>query len=260
MIEQTVPANLLTGKTAARPGAVSFKFSRYFDLAALPTPPRRFGHYQKVQQWGELGNDIAGDCVWAGAGHETMLWNAANKRPINITAANSLSDYSALTGYSPSKPFSDRGTDMSDAADYRRKTGIVDAAGIRHTVDAYVSIHAGDIDTLMLATYLFGAVGFGMIFPLTTKTQFTHQQPWDLIPGAVTEGGHYISVVGRNSAGNILLVTWGRLHAMTPQFARAYNDENIAYLSLEWLDSSSMLTPDNFDRAALVKDLAALAA
>jgi hypothetical protein len=138
MIEQTVPANLLTGKTAARPGAVSFKFSRYFDLAALPTPPRRFGHYQKVQQWGELGNDIAGDCVWAGAGHETMLWNAANKRPINITAANSLSDYSALTGYSPSKPFSDRGTDMSDAADYRRKTGIVDAAGIRHTVDAYV--------------------------------------------------------------------------------------------------------------------------
>jgi hypothetical protein len=112
----------------------------------------------------------------------------------------------------------------------------------------------------MLATYLFGAVGFGMIFPLTTKTQFTHQQPWDLIPGAVTEGGHYISVVGRNSAGNILLVTWGRLHAMTPQFARAYNDENIAYLSLEWLDSSSMLTPDNFDRAALVKDLAALAA
>jgi hypothetical protein len=46
---------------------------------------------------------------------------------------------------------------------------------------------------------------------------------------------------------------------MTPNFMKAYNDENIAYLSLEWLDQNTMLTPDNFDRAALVKDLADLA-
>ncbi len=189
-----------------------------------------------------------------------MLWNAANKRPITITAANSLSDYSALTGYNPRNPLSDRGTDMSDAADYRRKTGIIDASGKRHQVDAYVSIHAGDIDTVSLAAYLFGAVGFGMLFPITAKSQFTHQQPWDLVPGAVVEGGHYVPIVGRNSAGNLICVTWSRLQGITRAFAQAYNDENIAYLSLEWLDNNSMLTPDNFDRAALVKDLAALAA
>jgi hypothetical protein len=251
---------LFTGKKPARPDAVKFKFAKYFDLAALPTPPRRFGHYRAVTNWGELGNDIAGDCVWAGAGHETMLWNAANKRPLNIVSANALSDYSAVTGYSPHIPFSDRGTDMSDAAEYRRKTGIVDAKGIRHKVDAYVSIHAGDIDTLEVAAYVFGAVGFGMIFPATAKSQFQHGQPWDLVPGAMTEGGHYVCVVGKNSAGNLLLVTWGRLHAMTIPFAKRYNDENIAYLSLEWLDQNTMLTPDNFDRAALVKDLADLAA
>jgi hypothetical protein len=39
---------------------------------------------------------------------------------------------------------------------------------------------------------------------------------------------------------------------------RHYNDENIAYLSMEWLDQNSMLTPDNFDRQALVRDLADL--
>jgi hypothetical protein len=249
---------LFTGKKAARPGAVSFKFSRYFDLAALPTPPRRFGHHNAVKNWGELGNDVAGDCVWAGAGHETMLWNAANKRPVNIVAANSLSDYSAVTGYSPSIPFSDRGTDMSDAAEYRRKTGIVDAKGIRHKVDAYVAIHAGDIETVEVAAYVFGAVGFGMIFPSTAKSQFQHGQPWDLVPGAFTDGGHYVPFVGRNSAQNGLCVTWGRLQAMTPAFMRHYNDENIAYLSMEWLDQNSMLTPDNFDRQALVRDLADL--
>jgi hypothetical protein len=45
---------------------------------------------------------------------------------------------------------------------------------------------------------------------------------------------------------------------MTPRFVEAYNDEILVYLSLEWLDQNTMLSPDNFDRAALVADLAAL--
>ena len=31
------------GKLPARPGAISFKFSKYFKVAALPTPPAEAG-------------------------------------------------------------------------------------------------------------------------------------------------------------------------------------------------------------------------
>jgi hypothetical protein len=252
---------LFTGKLPATPGAVSFKFARYFDEAALPTPPRRFGrsHYVK-QPWGELGNDLCGNCVWAGGDHETMLLNAVHGVTVRVTAQNAISDYSAMTGYRPGNPLTDRGTDMSKAADYRRTTGLIDSAGVRHKIDAYVSMHPGDFDTIKLATYLFGAVGFGFVFPSTAKSQFIHEQPWDVVPGAFIDGGHYVPIFDANSAGNLVCCTWGRLQAITPNFVSAYNDEALAYLSLEWLDKNTMLNPDNFDRAALVKDLAALAA
>jgi hypothetical protein len=97
-----------------------------------------------------------------------------------------------------------------------------------------------------------------MVFPKSAEKQFTNQQPWDVVPGARQAGGHYVPVFDRNSVGNILCVTWGRLQAVTPNFVREYNDEILVYLSLEWLDRNTMISPDNFDRAALVRDLAAL--
>jgi len=58
------------GKKPARDGAITFRFARYFDRSALPTPPKIFGRYAAVHQWEVLGNDACGDCVWAGAAHE----------------------------------------------------------------------------------------------------------------------------------------------------------------------------------------------
>src|SRR5207342_1380181 len=130
-----------------------------------------------------------------------------------------LSDYSAAAGFDPSDPINtDNGTDMQEAASYRRKTGVVDADGNRHLIDAYAAIEPGDVDTLMLSTYLFGAAGVGIRFPISAMQQFDAGQPWDVVTGSRIDGGHYIPVVGRNSAGHLLCVTWGRLHAMTVQF------------------------------------------
>lgn len=245
------------GKKPARENAVTFRFARYFDKSALPTPPLRFGRFNRVKEWGVLGNNDYGDCVWAGAAHEHMLWHTANKRPINFTEHNVLSDYSAATGFDPKDPNTDGGSDMQEAASYRRKTGIVDKDGKRHTIDAYVAINAGDYDTLMLATYLFGATGIGIQFPSSAEDQFKYQQPWDMKSGAKLEGGHYIPIVGRNSAGHILCVTWGRLHAMTRAFFEAYCDEAIAYLSTDWLDNE-LISPEGYDLVALKRDLSAI--
>jgi hypothetical protein len=253
---------MMLGKKPARAGSVSFKFEKYFDVAQLPTPPATFGNVTYVRDWGMLANDRLGDCVWAGAAHETMLWTAENiKRGGSDTPAvfnddAVVSDYSALTGYDPGKKDSDQGTDVQEAADYRRKTGIVDATGKRHTIDAYVALDTSDLDKLASAVYLLGAVGVGIEFPSTAMQQFDMAEPWDVVAKAKIDGGHYIPCVGRNSHGNFLVVTWGRLQAVTPAFLIKYMDEAVAYLSLERLVNTT--SPQGFDLATLQVDLSSL--
>src|SRR5215468_8854266 len=121
------------GKKPARPGAVKFKLANYLVKLKLPTPPQVFGHEGLIgANWGMLGNDQYGDCVWAGAAHETMLWNKEAARAVSFSDKSVLSDYSAATGFDPNDPSTDQGTDMQAAASYRKKTGIRDAKGKRH--------------------------------------------------------------------------------------------------------------------------------
>jgi hypothetical protein len=202
-----------------------------------------------------LGNDQFGDCVWAGAAHETMLWNLEQKKEVVFSRSSVLSDYSSLTGFTPDDPNSDQGTDMSDAAKYRRKVGVVDAHGQRHKVDAYLSIDAGNIAQLKQALYLFGAVGIGIKFPDSAMKQFNAGKPWSVVPNANIEGGHYVSVVGYDR--QFYVVTWGRLQKVTTGFLQKYMDEAIAYVSLESLDQSGK-SLEGFNRDELVAYLSAL--
>jgi hypothetical protein len=248
---------LRLGKRPAR-DAISFRFGTYFDASRLPTPPALIGRPQLVAAWGMLGNDQVGNCCWAGAAHETMLWCAEAKSAVTFTDQSVIGDYSAATGYTPSDPNSDAGTDVQQAASYRQKTGIADASGTRHRIDAYVALLPGNVEQLALAAYLFGAAGIGIQLPTSAMDQFEAGQPWSVVAGATVEGGHYVPVVGRNSRGNFMVVTWGRLQAVTPGFLAAYMDEGVGYLSLERLRGS--VSPQGFDEATLQADLGLLRA
>ena len=250
--------NYALGKLPARPGAVSLKFGSYFNAVALPTPPLVFGHESIGQDWGLFCNDRFGDCVWAGAAHEAMIWSHEGGRTVAFSDQGVLSDYSAVTGFVPANPMTDQGTDMAVAAAYRRNTGIVDVKGVRHKIDSYTALSAGDVDQLVLAAYLTGAVGVGLRLPASAEDQFDAGEPWTVVPGDEIDGGHYVCCLGRNSRGNLLVVTWGRIHAMTPQFYQTYCDEAVAYLSLEPLKNN--LSPEGFNIDQLRADLAAIAA
>lgn len=244
------------GKLPARPGAISLRLSDYVDLSKLPTPPAEFGHDALVTApWGMLGNDSVGDCVLAGGGHETMLWNAAGGRVIPFADASTLSDYSAITGYNPADPSTDNGTDMQQAAAYRQKTGLLDAAGNRHLVGAYLAIEAGNIDEHLVAAFLFEAIGVGITFPSTAMQQFSDGQPWDVVAGSTIEGGHYVPGIARRG-GMLLAVTWDAKQFMTDAFFKANNDESVAYVSQEMLTGGKSL--DGFDLDQLNADLAEL--
>ena len=246
------------GKLPARPGAVSLKFGAFFNAEKLPVPPLKFGHFSAISQWGGFANDRYSDCVFAGAAHETMVYLSEAGESAAFNDQSVLADYSAVTGFDTKDPATDQGTDLQEAASYRQKIGILDASGARHKIDAYVALNPGDLDQLALAAYLFGAVGIGISMPSSAEDQFDEGVPWSVIEGDRIEGGHYIPVIGRNSSGNFLIITWGRLHAATPEFIAKYMDEGLAYLSLEILKDNK--SPEGIDLEQLQRDLAAIAA
>jgi len=244
------------GKRPARVGSIRFGFSQFFSTTDLPTPPLVFGRPGLIASWGVLGNDRCGDCCWAGAAHETMLWRAWAGAPVPaFTDTSVMADYAHATGYDGTDA-SDQGTDMQAGAAYRQKHGIIDVAGGAHKIDAYVALPPGDLDQLTVSAYLFGAVGVGMELPSSAMDQFSNGEPWAPVSGSTIEGGHYVPCVGRNSRGQFLVVTWGRLHAVEPAFLAQYMDEGVAYLSFEQLQGS--VNPRHFDEAGLRKALAEL--
>jgi hypothetical protein len=202
-----------------------------------------------------LGNDQYGDCVWAGAAHETMLWNEEASHLVTFTEASVLSDYSAVTGFKPSDPNTDKGTDMQVAASYRRKTGVLDGSNNRHAVAAYLAITPGNHEELQQAVYLFSAVGIGIEFPASAMAQFNAGKAWTVVSGAKIEGGHYIPALGYDSH-YVYVVTWGKLIQMSWGFFTKYCDEAIAYVSTEMLTGGKSI--EGFNAAQLEADLAQL--
>lgn len=246
------------GKKPARPGAVRLKFANYANAVALPPLPAAFGHDTLIgaRNWGMLGNDRYGDCVWAGAAHETMLLAREAGHIVSFTAAGVLGDYAAQTGFDPAKPETDQGTDMAEAASYRRSIGVSDAHGARHKIAAYLALEPGNVNHLYQAAYLFGAVGIGLRLPVSALDQSKAGRAWQVVAGSSIEGGHYVPLVGRRGDG-LHVISWGVDQVMSEAFLQEYCDEAIAYVSLEGLVEQK--SPEGFAYADLMSDLAALA-
>lgn len=245
------------GRNPSPAGAVKLRFSDYVDTAAvLPKVPVSFGHYASVpKDWGMLGNDQYGDCVFAGAAHEHLLWETANKRSVAFTNSDVLGDYSAVTGFNPNDPNTDQGTDMATAAGYRLHTGILGSDGGRHKIGAYLALEPGNLNELVTAAYLFGAVGIGITVTQLNMDQFNQNKPWTYRSGGQSLGGHYVPVVGRK--GNTLFaVSWGRVQTMSWAFFTKQSDETIAYISQDYLTADK--SPEGFNGAALLSDLTAI--
>lgn len=255
-------SELKLGKLPAKPRPKDIQFSEIVPRRASLIPaPVGFGHYDLFPEkgWGMLGNDNAGDCVWAGAAHETMLVNETHGVTVGFDDAVVLGDYSAVTGYDPVTGANDNGTDMHVANDYRRATGILDAAapGVRHKIGAYVALEPGNWGQMLEALRAFDFVGIGFEFPGYAMDEFNAGKPWAYQAGGTIEGGHYTPVVGRPHAWTIDVVTWGQIQPMGRKFFETYCDEAYGVLTLESLNASGV-TPEGLNLDALNAALAAL--
>jgi hypothetical protein len=252
---------LRLGKNPATDDARDLLFTKYVEATQIPPAPAEFGHEKLFapKGWGMLGNDEWGDCAWAGPAHETMLLSAESGHPATFTAADVLGDYSAGTGFKPNagppghNP-TDQGSNVRDVLQYRRKTGIVDAAAKRHKIGAFVKLEPKNLTQIYQAMYLFQVVGIGLEFPGSAMEQFNEGKPWSVVDGAKVEGGHYVCCVAKRA--NVDIVTWGALQQMTVPFFEKYCDEAWAYLSTEDLQQEK--DPEGFKLSQLKEDLAKL--
>jgi hypothetical protein len=226
------------------------------DTSQLPSLPSVFGHQALISSWGMLGNDTVGDCVIAGADHETLLWCQEGGSPAIFTDQDAIDDYSAITGYDPNDPNSDQGTDVRTALKYRQKTGMIDSGEKRHKIGAYLQLDQSDLNEVLMAAYLFSAVGIGINFPSSAMDQFNQGEPWTVVNDSEIEGGHYVPIVGYD-AQYLYCVTWGQIQKMDIEFFNTYCEEAWAILSTEFLNSQG-LSPEGFNIAQLQADLAAV--
>lgn len=258
------------GKKPARPEAIRFALASYVNLD-LPKPPASFRH-RDPPQWKDFGNSQYGNCVLAGAANETSLWeHEGGKATPPFTTDSVVSDYSAVAGFDLKNPeATDNGSDMGEAAEYRRSVGLIDANGQRHKIDAYASVKLKSMKHLRAAIWILGGVGLGFIFPDYAMKQFKAGLPWDVrsgwsfpkwvpefISGDEGPAGHYVPAVGIAANGNIICVTWGKEQEMTPDFYMKYADEVIAFLDIDRLNNR--ISPEGFDEKKLRSDMRSIA-
>lgn len=245
-----------------RPGAIPLRLATYCDFTKLPVPPDAFGHQELIPEWGVMGNDEWGDCAFAGAVHQTMLATCEGQgAPAPFSTQTTLENYAALTHVDlqagPGNP-TDCGTDLGELAQYWLNNGIVDDTGVHHKIVSVLDMNPGDLRELWVATYLFQSVGMGFALPDSAQYQSEVGAPWDVVPGATIEGGHYVPCFGRVASGLGVGVTWGKTQQFTTRFYQTYNNQGICGLSLEMLLKGRSI--DGFDDQLLRADFEALAA
>ncbi|MGA2384803.1 MAG: hypothetical protein ABSG61_15390 [Gemmatimonadales bacterium] len=243
------------GKQPARYDPRTLQFAKYLIEEALPPPPASEDWAKKVQKWPMMANDRIGDCTCAAAGHMIEQWTTYSGAPVVLSNRQIVAAYSAITGYDPQDPASDRGAVEIDVLNHWRKTGF---SG--HEIEGYVALEPGNHVHIEDSVMIFGNCYIGVALPVSAQTQ----KVWAVPPGGPVGpgapgswGGHAVPVVAYDQRG-LTVVTWGMVKRMTWGFWDAYCDEAYAVLSGDWISRVNKKAPNQFDLKTLRADLAAL--
>lgn len=264
-------------KLGKKPATYDSRDIRYADVrasAGLPTIPKPGGGYGMdfgSAGWGMLGNGPcddgtvtsgyaaqgAGNCAWAGPGHEVMelTKNAKGEVP-KFTCLNILNQYAEYLGLPDAAALTadnDQGSDVRDVFNWRQTKGLLDVDGNSHKVLIFVALEPGNVQQIWEALWLFENVGIGVNFPGSAMDQTNAGQQWSVVPGATIEGGHYVPLVGHPTSDVWTCVTWGMRQTMTEQWLTTYCEEAWAYVSPERYNAVTGETPQGWKDADLEK-------
>ena len=252
--------NVRLGKLPKRDDPRTFKLSKYLKSAELPAAPPVVDWSKSVSQYGMLLNDQLGDCVIAAMMHLVMGWQSnAGQTPSAPSDAEVVAAYSAIGGYNPSDPSTDRGCNMLDALKYWRTTGI-SIGGTTNRIAAFAAVDLTNQAEVKSALWLFGGLFAGFEMPLSVQeasswTVAAHFPHGKSKPGSW--GGHCAPLAAEDGGGGFHAITWGALMPTTTQFITDYCEEAYAVLSTDWIAQNGK-APCGFDLTALQSDLATL--
>lgn len=209
----------------------------------LPAPPRNANWYADVPEWGMLGNDNAGDCVFAAMLHWIMQQSAYLNPGHGLipTDADALAAYSAVTGYDPKRPETDQGTIVAGPAgalQFWHDTGI-ESGGAVHKIDNFMSVSTTDPTRWKQAIQVCGGLLTGLMVPKHIAEAEELPFVWDN-PAGVSAGGHEILLVGYEELPNGTLydfVSWGQLCRATERFLLTLTDEMNTIYSKESINA-----------------------
>ena len=224
-------------------------------LAALWTPsseaPEACDWYSRVASWAMLANDQVGDCTCAAVGHVIQQWTAyTDATPVAMDDAEVLEAYSAVSGYVPGDPATDRGALCADVLRFWATAGMTTPDGGPDTLTGAAALRPRDASAVRRAITTFGNVYAGIALPLSAQTEDVWAATSDA-PGSW--GGHCVPLVGYNATGPIC-VTWGALKQMTWEWWATYAEEAYALLSPDWLRATGT-DPAGVDWARLEADM-----
>lgn len=234
------------GRLPNDPRKPRLKLSRFLTLTQYP---ENEDWLSEVTLWPMYLNDRIGDCTCATVGHIIEIFTHYGQgRLVKVTDNDVLKAYEDVSGYNPDTGANDDGAVVQDVLNYWRKTGV---GG--HKILAFAEVDYRDKDELRAAMSLFGNIYLGIDFPNTAFDQFDNGEPWDVVSGAYSEGGHAINAGYYDVSDNMWkIVTWGQVQPMTQAFFDKYVEEAWVVVSEEWIKDNK--NPDGIDLAALGQD------
>lgn len=217
-----------------------------FLASDFPTPPPTLDYRGGITQWGMLGNDRAGDCVWAAILHSIMARIAVvTGKLITFTDADALGLYSAVTGYDPATGANDNGTDIVTALEYWKANGI-----FGHKIAGWATVDPTNPIEVRVATQIFGPLIAGVNLPRSAELQTDAGQPWSVVPFSPDLGGHCIPYSAYGDSGETC-ETWGADQAIAEGFTQRKCDELYLVISEDWLDAQGF-SPTHLDFNGLI--------
>lgn len=241
------------GKLPAKHDKRTLKFAKYRTSSALTT--KKAAHWGHGLPFAMLGNDQYGDCVEAAYAHMLQVWIDRAGGSFVPDSTSVLGAYTALTGFNPNNPNTDRGTDMLAAARYWRSNGMNG-----YEIDAFLEVNPLSTVDVQDSVAYYGGLNIGLQLPLSAQDQSSPQSTWTVStgPGSVAGswGGHCVPVSGYDQK-TIWVVTWGYIQAMTWDFFETYCDEAFVFLAHEWLENTGV-SPSGLAWGQLQADLANL--
>ena len=236
----------------------------------LPTVPQSFGlnnlpsgvDFGSELGWGNMFNAGTGatqDCFEAAVVHSTMYWTwMAQGTMAPFVDANARNLYEAWTGYSPSIPGSDNGTPISTGLYNWQNYGVTDLSSGQHKVITTLQLNLQDTAEVAEACYLFGVVCVGASLSTAWKNEFTYGHVWDTVANPVIVGGHFFPIIGVDAAGNFIVVTFGGLMTMTQAGFLQMAAGAYAFITADYINPSTGLSPLGYTMPQLQQYLAAM--